>query len=557
MIFWRSRSLLERFAILFLVAAAILQIVAIVRLIPNGHDAGIHLRWIEAWHRAWSEGISYPRWLPDANKEFGSPSFFFYPPASFVLSSALYTLLPNLAPDVMLRLVILLLSILSGITCYVYLRHANRSSSASVCGALLYGFAPYRFYDVEARTVYAEHAAFVLLPLLLLIVDQIIRGKLDWQRASGLALLWAALILTNIPTTAVMTLFLPLYVACRFPFPHALRRLSFLAVVLLLGAFLTAFYFVPVLQNMSWVQMGQLWTTNAGTGSPFIDIFSGKGIVDSVYAILNAIGVAAGLFFVLRRSSSSPIEVRDQFTRRVFLWSCLILLFFQLPFSTPWVFRTLPPFTLVQSAARFQAFFCIIIALAWSAALDRRLTPSLSIIPLGWSMALLPLVTLALLHFHINPHPIKPWLEPPEYRTIWTPPAPTMDSVLLHLAAMPEVTVDDTRQVRSVRCTRHPYIDTVQLDLATDQDILFHRLYWPLWTILCDGNPLAVSPGLHGLLATRVSAGTHTIILRLNPSPAVALGTRISIAAFAALCVYCLVLARRSRKSSTEQHITP
>src|SRR4051812_12913383 len=102
---WGAASRWEQLAAGSLIAATFLQLFATIWLVPAGHDAILHLRWIEDWSASWRAGDVYPRWLPDANSGFGSPVFYFYPPLAYIIPALAGVLLPWATADVLLRIV--------------------------------------------------------------------------------------------------------------------------------------------------------------------------------------------------------------------------------------------------------------------------------------------------------------------------------------------------------------------------------------------------------------------------------------------------------------------
>jgi hypothetical protein len=150
-------------------------------------DGPIHIRW--AHHSAaqfWSGSI-YPRYFPELNSNFGSPSFFYYPPLSTFLSVLIWPIAPEqgrawyaLGWSAAVGLV------LSSVAMWLFLRHCLGRPWFAVLGAFMYVIAPYHVgIDLLSRGANAEFWAFALMPLVLLsfghLADEKQNGNLDRQ----------------------------------------------------------------------------------------------------------------------------------------------------------------------------------------------------------------------------------------------------------------------------------------------------------------------------------------------------------------------------------------
>src|SRR5207253_3098586 len=143
--------------------------------------------WIGEWHKLWNTGILYARWMPDSFGGFGAPSFYFYPPLSFFLSSALYALVPGFSPAEVGKLLGIIVTVLSGLSMWLYLRWRpdGKNTFITILGALLYAFAPYRLFDYSVRGAISEHLAFVWVPLAFWGLDLMIQRRKPRDRFPG------------------------------------------------------------------------------------------------------------------------------------------------------------------------------------------------------------------------------------------------------------------------------------------------------------------------------------------------------------------------------------
>lgn len=137
---------------------------------PSTIDGAIHVRWAHhAAEQLWS-GSVYPRYFPELNNNFGSPSFFYYPPLSSFAAAVIWPVAPNqgrawyaLGWSAALGL------ILSGVFMWLFLRNCTGRSWVATLSASLYLIAPYHLgVDLLDRGANAECWAFALMPLVLL-----------------------------------------------------------------------------------------------------------------------------------------------------------------------------------------------------------------------------------------------------------------------------------------------------------------------------------------------------------------------------------------------------
>ncbi|RJG54235.1 integral membrane-like protein [Sphingobium terrigena] len=229
---------------------------AILIMLPNllwgpgdTDDVRYSFVWAEQFGKAMAAGNLYPRWLPDSFQGLGSPSFYFYPPASYWLAGGLKAI--GLSTQLAITASFTILLALSGATMHAWL--ADRGTRPML-GALLYMAAPYHLMDIYVRGALAETAAFPLLPLVAL-------GIARLPRRNGFILLclsFAGLLITHLPMALLTGLFLVLpLLVWRLRTDRTVLLPAALAGALAFG--LAAFYLVPALTLQRYASTQWLW----------------------------------------------------------------------------------------------------------------------------------------------------------------------------------------------------------------------------------------------------------------------------------------------------------
>ncbi|MGH9546747.1 MAG: 6-pyruvoyl-tetrahydropterin synthase-related protein [Terriglobales bacterium] len=220
--------------------------------IPSGHDFEFHVNsWMEVLSQ-WKLGIFYPRWAALAHYGFGEARFIFYPPVSWMLGAGLGSFLPwPIVPAVYQWIVLTL----GGCSMFLLARQFLSRPDA-IFAAALYAANPYNIVIVYWRSALAELVVGVFLPLLLLAV---LRSEEDGAMAIlPLSLIVAAAWLTNVPAAVMLSYSLALLLLLAAITRRSYRPLAIGALAFLLGLALAAFYIVPVLYELKWVEIAQV-----------------------------------------------------------------------------------------------------------------------------------------------------------------------------------------------------------------------------------------------------------------------------------------------------------
>ncbi|WP_204104383.1 MULTISPECIES: YfhO family protein [Spirulina sp. CCY15215] len=232
----------------------------------DAHDVKVHLLWSNSFAEQFWQGELYPRWLFDANFGLGSPSFFFYPPFPYYISSLFHPIFFSDSSGWMaLAASCCLALILSGINTYFWLREIAKEYAA-LMGAIAYMILPYHLtINLYLRFAYAEYWAFVWLPAILYFTVRFLKGiKLS---LIGIILSYFLLSITHLLTFIIFA-FVPIFYTI-FLAKERIKMALFILLSLFLGLGLSAVYWIPAItmqENISthflWKEEGFLYQNN-------------------------------------------------------------------------------------------------------------------------------------------------------------------------------------------------------------------------------------------------------------------------------------------------------
>lgn len=339
-----------------------------------GNDFNFHLlSWMEV-HAAWHAGSFYPHWAMQPNNGAGEPRFVFYPPISWMLGAFLGSLLGNGArgwsatPGAFVFVILTL----AGFSSYALLRRVT-AENAALLAACFYLANPYTLFVIYERSAFAELAAIVWMPLLILFALE------KTVRILPLAWVITALWLTH-DASAVMGCYalalLILLTALREKnWRCGLERIARASTSVGLGLGLAAFYIVPAAYERKWVQIQLAFTEGMGFAANFLFTRTDDSFHDSILFMVSWIAVgliALGfafslvlLFFHKRRKLSKP----DSLPLLPVVILTAILGFLLLPISLP-VWHLLPELIFLQFPWRLLLLLGVTVSILLGATLD-------------------------------------------------------------------------------------------------------------------------------------------------------------------------------------------
>jgi len=298
--------------------------------LPVTHDGRDHVVRIASFYTSLQEGTVIPRWAGNLNWGYGHPILMFLYPFSSYSASLLHFIGFSLVDAT--KAVFMLGFIGSILSMYVWMQ-AVWGKRIGFIGALLYGFAPYRFVDLYVRGAIGEHMAFIFPPLIMYFLYILAKNRIlrfTYIKIIGLSLSFAFFILSH---NAISLMFMPvfgLYFLYLF-FSEAdksWKYICFCLVSIALGFGLSSFFWIPAFFEGKYtlrdiVTAGEVMTRfvpfNWFLYSPWN--YGGTGTLTKSVGFVQWIGICASCIFLLKLKDVS---------KKIFLATSLILFVFSL-----------------------------------------------------------------------------------------------------------------------------------------------------------------------------------------------------------------------------------
>ncbi|PIP74695.1 MAG: hypothetical protein CO028_02000 [Candidatus Levybacteria bacterium CG_4_9_14_0_2_um_filter_35_21] len=232
--------------------------------LPHTHDGQDHVARIANFYQNLSEGNIIPRWGANLNWGYGHPILEFLYPAPSYFASFFHFFGFSFVDSI--KIVFGLGMVLSGVFMYLWLS-SFLAVEASLVGAVLYMYAPYRFIDLNVRGAIGENFVFIWLPLVLYFIYKLYKTKkISFIIPGGIAL--ALLILSH---NAISLMFLPFIIFYGIYLSSRSKNLKFyflgFTFLILLGFILSAFFWFPALVE------GKYTLRNIVTAGGYLDKF--------------------------------------------------------------------------------------------------------------------------------------------------------------------------------------------------------------------------------------------------------------------------------------------
>lgn len=476
--------------------------------IMDAHDAPDHVARIANFYQSLAEGNIVPRWAANLNWGYGHPILMFLYPLPSYLASLFHALGIALVDSVKL---VFAVSYVAGIVAFFLWAGLAWGPFAGFVGALLYGFAPYRFVDLYVRGALGEHVAFVFMPVIFLGLWGLAKKKGGWFSV-WLTMGTAGLLLSHNAVSLMMVPLVLLYIWYLWAYETRDHRAFLLRVLAYMGFgfAVSAFFWIPAFFEGKYtlrdiVIKGEF----ASRFVPFSQFFYSPwsfGIFTKEVGIAQLLAVAAGF----------AVAVRSQVLKdRFFLLAAGLGLAGSLLVMTQWskpLWETVTILQKFQFPWRFLTASVFISAIMGSAVV--AMMPKKRAV-YGWMLVGVALIT-TLPMWKAKSYTVRPQSY---YTGIYNSTTDTGESspvwsvrFMEHTSAAPMELIDGEVEIRLI--SRSSTVHEYEVTAGKDSRLVENTLYFPGWRVLVDGAVVPVEfqdPGNRGLMTFWVTKGMHRV----------------------------------------------
>jgi hypothetical protein len=208
-----------------------------------GHDTGAHLFRLVEVAQGLSDGVLYPRFIPDAYGGLGGPIMNFNPVAPYYLPA--FLVVAGAGPTAALKIASGLFMLGGGLSLRLMARPLLGRSGAAVAG-LAFVYLPYRIANLYVRMAFSELAAMLILPLAMATARKAALSPTPGRIAVA-ALSLAALPIVHFPASVLGIPAVLLYAVIYIRRGAVRRSLGGLAAMVALALILSAFSWLPAM----------------------------------------------------------------------------------------------------------------------------------------------------------------------------------------------------------------------------------------------------------------------------------------------------------------------
>src|SRR3989344_2526112 len=214
----------------------------------ESHDGEWMVIRFSAFHQTLSSGQFPVRFVDRLNNNYGYPVLNFLYPLPFYLAEIPKLLGFGFVDSI--KSIFILSSVFSVVAMFWALSIVF-NKKASLTGAILYLFVPYRFVDLYVRGSFGENLAFLFIPLVTGSIFKIAKGEKIFIPL--LSLSSASLILSH---NVIAILFLPFFIIFSLLVAQKAKVEIFKSFIL--GALTAVFFWLPAIYDLQFVRLSQI-----------------------------------------------------------------------------------------------------------------------------------------------------------------------------------------------------------------------------------------------------------------------------------------------------------
>ncbi len=493
------------------------------------------------------------RWAPDAGFGYGEPVFNFYTQIPYAMGEIFHFLGFQFIDSIKILFILTLVG--SAVSMFFLARQIWGNNLSAILSAVVYTYAPYRALDIWVRGALPEAMAFVIFPVIILLINNIFSHKnlrdilLFRQKQTCLLSFSLALLLVTHNLSFLMFLpFLIIWIGFLIFTNKKWRLVLPIFGASILSVFLSAFYLLPIIFESKFIDLNlvtsgyfdfrahfttvnqllisRFWGYGASLFGPKDDLSLSVGQVQWIFPLVTLLWF---LFKKQDKQSLSSIKWKELLVLVGIGWLALFLTHNKSTF----IWENIPFLSYLQFPWRWLAISTFAFSLA-SGGVAFLIKKNNGIFI---SVLIVLAVTLNFSFFKediwhkvgdLEQFSGNRWEEQiaaslPDYWPVFakelpTEPAPK-DPIILEGKASGSL-VEKTSN-------KAAYDITVQSD---DVKVQFPIVFFPGWKSYIDNQEIDIYPsGIYGLITTKVSGGMHTLTLSFTNTPVRTIGNIVSL----------------------------
>lgn len=321
------------------------QYLMISKPIYFGYDVQVHIKRIEQYHKAFLLGQIPPRLAPDIVNGTSYPLFVVNYHLPYIMAEPIMLLTKN--STLAFKLVMSTTYLASAVFMFLVLKKFG-SNLASLVGAIVFAYLPYRFANLYFRGAIGESVSFMFIPLVLLGINKIVEGK-----KYGILLTAFSVFCLITSHTVIFLIFLPFFAAYTIFFVKIKgSQIAMILLASILGILMSSFQLLPSIFEARFLKFNEvLATIYTGQFINFFQLFRipavGINLGTHIQAgIMSLVFFAVGLLMLLSKNKTKVAVLIFIFivatfliiSQSIFLWNNLPIL---VNFVYPWRFISL------------------------------------------------------------------------------------------------------------------------------------------------------------------------------------------------------------------------
>ena len=351
----------------------LVSVLIVARQFTNPHfpscvidDSILQMSWVRQFVQVLSEGVWLPRWLPDSNGGYGSPTFIFYSPLVYYVTALLYSVTKSVVLS--MKLVRFLGFFLSGLAMFAYAKSLT-SRKLALLVSLVYLVIPFHVLDISYWTLYAEPWAWIWFPLILFFLRHLfVCGVRTTSHLMGLSLSYSGLVLTHLVSAYMFSLVMVGYLLFCSNRVRILENSKWLLVGMATALALAAFFLLPVLYERRFIHLEystmlpEFDFRNTFLFFPNPDLTGGNVFQAKTIGILQAITVLQVAWTVVSAGVTLHTKTLSQDLRKELFVLNLLSLFCLFLMSRPsvWIWRLIPGLPQIQFSTRWLSIYTLL-----------------------------------------------------------------------------------------------------------------------------------------------------------------------------------------------------